>query len=249
MKARETSMQRLPHAALDPDSRLRKATKIARLLRIEDRKGPLRILEVGCGSGMIASYFSTLESPKCEVHAVDVNDLRIVRTGYRFVRVEGVALPYPESSFDLVISNHVVEHVGERAAQQRHLEEIARVMRPSGTAYFAAPNRWMLVEPHYRLPFLSWLPRTWRSPYLKLSGKGTVYDCNPLSAGQLDTLFHSAGLSSRSLVAPALKEMMALEPERAGVAKLLGRVPAPWLERLAPWSPTLIYQLTPLDEN
>lgn len=37
----------------------------------------------------------------------------------------------------------------------------------------------MLTEPHYKLKFLSWSPRRWRSPYLRLMGKGTFYDCEP----------------------------------------------------------------------
>ena len=36
----------------------------------------------------------------------------------------------------------------------KHLREIRRVLRRDGLAYLAVPNRWALVEPHYRLALL-----------------------------------------------------------------------------------------------
>jgi SAM-dependent methyltransferase len=41
------------------------------------------------------------------------------------------------------------------------LDEVWRVLKPGGLAYLACPNRYSLVEPHYRLPFLSWFPVRW----------------------------------------------------------------------------------------
>ena len=74
---------------------------------------------------------------------------------------------------------------GDAVVQAQHLGEIRRVMKPSGAGYLAVPNRWMLTEPHYRLKFLSWWPHGWRTPYLKLMGKGDFYDCEPLEMRQL----------------------------------------------------------------
>src|SRR3546814_9833619 len=67
-------------------------------------------------------------------------------------------LPFADDSFDVVLSNHVIEHVGEQPEQLAHLSELRRVLTPGGIGYLAVPNRWMLVEPHYRLAFLSWWP-------------------------------------------------------------------------------------------
>lgn len=53
------SSQRLPHVALDLASRDRKAQKIERLLGLADRPQPIRLLEIGTGSGGIAHYFGT----------------------------------------------------------------------------------------------------------------------------------------------------------------------------------------------
>ena len=78
--------------------------------------------------------------------AVDVVDERISDNGYAFQQVSGTQLPFPDQQFDVVISNHVIEHVGEREQKLEHLTEIARVLRPDGMDYLAVPNRWRLVE-------------------------------------------------------------------------------------------------------
>jgi len=242
MSVEQSQSTRFPHASLDPSSRMQKAEKISRLLRLDRFAGPLRVLEIGCGSGVIANYFANLANPGCEVYAVDVNDQRIIKEGYHFSLVRSCELPFDPGSFDLVISNHVIEHVGDRDAQLLHLAEIARVMTDSGRAYLAAPNRWALVEPHYHLLFLSWLPQKMRSPYLRMSGKGKQYDCNPISEREFVRLFAEAELAAESLVASAVRELLALEAAPR-LLRTFARFPPRLLTRLSPWSPTLIFQL------
>src|SRR3546814_13212696 len=90
------------------------------------------------------------------------------------------------------LSNHVIEHVGNADAQRHHLVEIRRVLAPDGVVYFAAPNRWRLVEPHFRLPFLSWLPHPASDRYLRLMCRGIHYDFHPPSYSRPFFLFPSA---------------------------------------------------------
>ncbi|MFP5465661.1 MAG: class I SAM-dependent methyltransferase, partial [Gammaproteobacteria bacterium] len=144
-------MERQGHAALDLKSRNAKARKIEALLGLKPISRPLRLLEVGTGSGGIAHYFGTHPALRCEVDAVDVTDTRQIHDGYRFTQVHDVHLPFPDGHFDVVISNHVIEHVGDSSAQRRHLAELRRVLGPAGVGYLAVPNRWQIVEPHYRL--------------------------------------------------------------------------------------------------
>ena len=234
---------RQPHAVLDLPSRSWKAEKIARLLELASRKQPIRLLEIGTGSGGIAHWFAHHPQLRCEVVAVDVCDNRQLHEGYAFQQVESVDLPFEEVSFDVVISNHVIEHVGDAQAQARHLPEIRRVMKPDGVGYLAVPNRWMLTEPHYRLKFLSWWPHGWRTPYLKLMGKGDFYDCEPLEMRQLERMLDAANFRHRNLCINALRQTFEIERPRARVTQALRRIPDVLLKPLRSIIPTLIYRI------
>ncbi|TAN06157.1 MAG: class I SAM-dependent methyltransferase [Rhodanobacteraceae bacterium] len=238
-----TTFQRQPHAVLDLPSRNWKAEKIARLLDLEHRPQPMRLLEIGTGSGGIAHWFATHPSLRCDVTAVDVVDNRLVSEGYAYRQVHGVALPFGDASFDVVLTNHVIEHVGDVDAQQRHLAEIHRVLKPEGVGYLAVPNRWMLTEPHYRLKFLSWWPRTWRTPYLRLMRKGTLYDCEPLQLEQLECMLVTAGFLYRNLCIEAWRATFEIERPGSIGARVLHVTPAALLKPLKRVIPTLIYRI------
>ena len=240
---------RLPHAALDMRSRILKGQKIERLLDLANRPQPLRILEVGTGSGGIAHYFGTHGSLRCIVDAVDVHDNRLVLEGYRYHQVSGTRLPFAPESFDVVLTNHVIEHVGDENAQRAHLTELRRVLRTDGVGYLAVPNRWMLVEPHYKLAFLSWLPHVWRTPYLRAMGKGETYDCEPLPLGQLERLLKGAGFEYRNLCIAAWRMTFEIERPDSLATRFLRSIPDGLLMLLRPIIPTLIYEIRKLPES
>ncbi|HTR35575.1 MAG TPA: class I SAM-dependent methyltransferase [Bryobacteraceae bacterium] len=77
---------------------------------------------------------------------------------------DGISLPFADSSFDLVFSNSVIEHVGSREDQARFAAEIARV----GRQYWVqTPNRRFPVEQHLWTPLVHWLPRRWQAGVLR----------------------------------------------------------------------------------
>lgn len=65
-------------------------------------------------------------------------------------------LPFPDDSFDYVVSNAVIEHVGGPDGARRMISESERVAR---VGYLhTTPNRWFPIEPHVMVPLLHWLP-------------------------------------------------------------------------------------------
>lgn len=232
------------HAELDWSHRLRKAEKIHKLLRLPAAQARrLQLLEIGTGSGAIAHYFAKLESDLFGVFAVDVVDQRMVKDGYEFQVYDGVRLPFTSAIFDLVITNHVIEHIGDRRLQAAHLAEIERVLKPGGRAYLASPNRWQFIEPHFRLPGLSWLPRPWRDAYVRLTGRGKRYDCDPMTHVELEEMLRAAGLRFRNINVAALRATLQLEGGSQAVATVLRRIPDSLLQCACRLSPTMVYLL------
>jgi ubiquinone/menaquinone biosynthesis C-methylase UbiE len=235
---------RLPHVALDLASRRLKGLKIERLLDLADQPRPLRVLEIGAGSGGIASYFGTHPQLRCEVDAVDVHDNRAVTEGYRYQQVQGTQLPFANNAFDLVLTNHVIEHVGNEAAQRSHLMEIRRVLSSGGIGYLAVPNRWMLMEPHYRLLFLSWLPQAFADAYVRFMGKGNYYDCRPLTTRRLEAMLREVGFEFAQRHREALLLTYELEhPDAIVLRRLLQLIPGAAYVAMRRAFPTLIYTL------
>lgn len=233
----------MPHASLDPEERRVKAEKIERLLRLGDRDQSIELLEIGTGSGAIAHHFATLPGHDFRVRAVDVIDQVTVAKVFEFQLVEDTRLPFEDFEFDVVISNHVLEHVGDRKNQLSHLREIGRVLKPDGIGYLATPNRWAFVEPHYRLVGLSWLPERWRTSYLRLTGRGELYDCAPLSRRRLESLIVGAGLRVEYLDAAAVRATLDIEDSRSLVRRFASLLPDSWIRAAGPLLPTHVCRL------
>jgi phosphatidyl-myo-inositol dimannoside synthase len=241
------SFERQGHAVLDLPSRDFKAIKIARLLGLDVGGPRKRLLEIGCGSGGISRWFGDAGPMRWDVEAVDVEDVRLVRDGYSFRIVSGTGLPFEDASFDVVITNHVIEHVGDESAQREHLREVRRVLREDGVAYVAVPSRWMLVEPHFKLPFLSWLPVSLAHAYVRFARKGTHYDCRPLTCPRLETMLTDSGFVWRQHTGDALRFTFELERPNAPLYRYgLRHVPNATYTAMRRVFPTLIYTLEPL---
>ncbi len=98
-----------------------------------------RILEVGCGGGALLEL---CEERGAEPVGLDTNQgaLRLVqkrRSLAAVIRADGLTLPVEGNSFDGVVGQHVVEHLGDGDAL---LTEWHRVLRPGGRVVLATPN-------------------------------------------------------------------------------------------------------------
>ncbi len=91
-----------------------------------------------------------------------------------FANGVGESLPFPDGCFDLVVMNHVIEHVADQA---KVLREAARVVREGGAVYVACPNYMRWCEPHYKIFWVPLLPKVLGKIYLRLRGRsGAMLD-------------------------------------------------------------------------
>jgi SAM-dependent methyltransferase len=114
-----------------------------------------RALEVGSGAHGLIFYFGIDRAVGVDPLAASYAHLfsgwqRRVPTVAAF----GEALPFPDSSFHVVLSHNVVDHAESPAGI---LAEIARVMKPSGLLYFT-------VNVHHPIYALAaWIHAAWNS--------------------------------------------------------------------------------------
>lgn len=125
----------------------------------------LRILDVGCGGGLLCEPMTRMGATVMGIDATERNteiarihaeamDLDI---DYRFTTASDLA--DAGDNFDVVLNMEVIEHVADR---QAFLDDCARLVRPGGLMFLATLNRtpkaYMLaiVGAEY---VLRWLPR------------------------------------------------------------------------------------------
>jgi SAM-dependent methyltransferase len=231
-----------PKRSLDGESRRAKAAKVAALIEPRRPLEGAQLLEIGTGGGIITSLLAERVGDRGRVASVDVDDLRTVTDGYEFRVVTGVELPFDDDEFDVVVSNHTIEHVGGTAQQLVHLREIARVMRPDGVGYLASPSRWALVEPHFKVPMLSWLPPAARSRALRLSRRGSVYDISPRTRPELVALIDQAGLRGTDATLDALR--VTADVEHGPVTRAAAGLPDRVLAAARGAIPTMVFLLS-----
>lgn len=149
----------------DPRSlatRMRKRRFNFFLSLVDGLERPLRILDVGGTQ----QFWDMMGSERLDGVHVTLLNLQAEKTSTsRFEGVAGDARDlrrYLDSSFDVVFSNSVIEHLGPGFSdQQRMANEVKRV----GKRYFVqTPNRYFPLEPHFLVPgfqFFSMELRAW----------------------------------------------------------------------------------------
>jgi SAM-dependent methyltransferase len=111
-----------------------------------------RVLDWGAGNGHF-SYFLQRSGYRAEGYSLlEAGFLDwLPDRSYTFTRGDPrdpVTLPFPDGSFDGVVSVGVLEHVRETGGSEaRSLAEIARVLRPGGVfVCYHFPNRWSWID-------------------------------------------------------------------------------------------------------
>lgn len=179
-------------------SRIQKAKKIISCIEfvMGEKLINKTILEIGAGSGLISYEISKYGN---EVTTIDVQDASIKETiiryniqfnNFSFLIASGIKLPFKPNSFDVVVCNQVIEHTPKRQ-HRRLIDESYSVLKTNGIFYIATPNKLWPIEPHYKLPFLSWLPSTVANWYVRMFGGTENYDVSLPTYWELDHLLVS----------------------------------------------------------
>jgi SAM-dependent methyltransferase len=139
------------------------------------------ILEDGCGVGMYVEHLSPLDG---KVYGLEYDFERAAEASRRnpgIINAAGETLPYADSTFDLILSHEVLEHVSDDLLATR---EMVRVLKPGGRAVIFVPNIGYPFETHGvywqgkyyfgNKPFVNYLPRAQRNrlaPHVRIYSK------------------------------------------------------------------------------
>ena len=159
--------------------------RLEMILRAAGERIHGRALENGCGVGM---YVEKLTPYAGTVIGLEFDFERTLEASARaahIINAAGEGLPFPEESFDLILSHEVIEHVKN---DQTAVAEMIRVLKSGGRLVLFCPNRGYPFETHgiywrgkYQfgnIPLVNWLPRSWRN---KLAPHVNVYTRRDLS--------------------------------------------------------------------
>jgi SAM-dependent methyltransferase len=123
-------------------SRVEKAAHILEeLIRVGIRReAKLRALCAGCGLGFVPYIIARHTAWTYIAGELDEERVNLhpwVRRRVKMLRLDVTTMPFRDNTFDLVICNHVIEHV---PAWETLAQELHRVVRPGGIVYVATPN-------------------------------------------------------------------------------------------------------------
>lgn len=120
--------------------------------------GGHRILEIGAGpANPTTAFLATLGAVTGLDVSREVLDNSYCQESHVY---DGTRFPFRDESFDLCVSNYVLEHVADPLT---HFAEAFRVLAPGGAYCFRTPNRW-----HYITLASSILPH---SMHLRLANR------------------------------------------------------------------------------
>ena len=114
-----------------------------RMIAALDARDGARVLEIGCGTGNLSVRVKRAH-PGVELAGSDPDPLALARaqrkardlTGIRFERGYAQQLPYPDASFDRVLSALMLHHL-DHDTKAAAAAEVFRVLRPGGSLHLA----------------------------------------------------------------------------------------------------------------
>jgi SAM-dependent methyltransferase len=149
-------------------------THFDNLLKMIPDLSQKRILDLGAGKG---GFLLDLAGRGLKAVGIEYNPdyideaLRLANEKGLNIEIErgdGESLPFGDSSFDFINMSEVFEHVHD---PRKVMQEVSRTLSKGGEAYISIPNRYGLIDPHYHLVFINWMPRVVAEWIISLFGK------------------------------------------------------------------------------
>lgn len=155
-----------------------KAKRTIKILKTYKKTNSV-LLDVGCSTGLtlgfIAKEFKHVLGCDIDKKAVEVAKKRFKKMNLKanFFVYDGKKIPLRNNSVDIITSIEVFEHVNSRL---RMLSEMCRVLKSDGILHITTANKLWPIEPHFHLPFLSYLPKKLANFYVRITRKGKNYE-------------------------------------------------------------------------
>lgn len=186
----QLNYSKLKPSMYNEEIRIKKAHKTISVLSDYFKQiSTLTLLDIGSSTGIMtneyAKHFKNVIGVDLDRTAVDYSIKQYRRENLKFICFPIEEADLPSSSFDIITCSQIYEHV---PSDKKLMEEILRLLKPGGVCYFAAVNRFKVIEPHYRLPFLSYLPKKAANIYIKMFTNHNFYYENLKSLRNLKKL-------------------------------------------------------------
>lgn len=181
-------------------TRLRKKRFSFFLSLLNSLEHPISILDVG-GTEDFWNIMGISNLSDVYITLLNISECMTSNPNINFVKGNACDIKFPDSSFDIIFSNSVIEHVGNRYNQMQMANEVKRV----GKRFFIqTPAKAFFLEPHFLFPFFQFFPvsiKVWLVRNIKLGW----YDRKPILE-DAKSLVESVNLLSK-------KELIGLFPE------------------------------------
>ena len=172
------------------DGRIKKANKTISVLQdYFNDISSFNLLDIGSSTGIMTNeyskHFRDVTGVDLDTKAVQYSINKYKNHNLKFICSPIEEINIPDSFFDVITCSQIYEHV---PSDKKLMEDIFRLLKPGGVCYFAAGNRFKIIEPHYKLPFLSFLPKKVANVYIRIFTKQDFYYENLKSLRNLKKL-------------------------------------------------------------
>jgi ubiquinone/menaquinone biosynthesis C-methylase UbiE len=161
------------------------------------------VLDVACGTGIVARTVADLQRGQGRVVGLDLNEAmlvvaRRVRPEIEWRQGDAARLPFPDGSFDVALCQMAFMFFPDRA---RVLKEMARVVTAAGTVALSVPSR-LASQPAY-------------APFVEMAAR----HAGPEAAALLGTYFASGDLDELRRLVEAAGLQIAASRTHLGTVK------------------------------